>query len=668
MDLPDASGHFGRYGGRFVPEALVAALDELDDAFRKAWVDDAFHAELDTLLHEYSGRPTPLTPAVGLAKAFGVAEVLLKREDLNHTGSHKINNVLGQALLTKRMGKTRVIAETGAGQHGVATATAAALLGLECVVYMGQEDTQRQALNVARMQLLGAKVVPVTTGSRTLKDAINEAMRDWVTNVASTHYLLGTVAGPAPFPEMVREFHRVIGKETRQQCLDRGGLPDAVVACIGGGSNAIGIFYDFLDDADVGLYGYEAAGDGIGHRTSRRNPVGRFGRRSARDPFVPVAGRRRADDGQSFDLRRSGLPRRRARARVAAGLRTCSLRRSHRRRGDGGLRVVLPHRGHHSSHRKCACRRRCAAAGKTAGTGGEHRYQHVRTRGQRRRDRCGVLRAGGRVSRLQEVFAAARAEDRALLIGYMPAGFPTWVDAVAIVSAMVENGVDVVEIGLPYSDPLMDGPVIQAAADQALANGINTTDVLRTVQALADMGAPTLIMSYWNPIEHFGVDRFAKDLAQAGGVGVITPDIIPEEAQDWIRATDEAMIDRVFLVAPSSPRARIERVAEISTGFVYAASTMGVTGTRASVGADAADLVSRVREVTRQPVCVGLGVSTPQQAAEVARYADGVIVGSAFVRLVLEAKTPAAAVADVAALAAGMAAAVRSARKQGAQK
>ncbi|MEI2621432.1 MAG: tryptophan synthase subunit beta [Candidatus Nanopelagicales bacterium] len=225
MDLPDASGHFGRYGGRFVPEALVAALDELDDAFRKAWVDDAFHAELDTLLHEYSGRPTPLTPAAGLAKAFGVAEVLLKREDLNHTGSHKINNVLGQALLTKRMGKTRVIAETGAGQHGVATATAAALLGLECVVYMGEEDTQRQSLNVARMQLLGAKVVPVTTGSRTLKDAINEAMRDWVTNVASTHYLLGTVAGPAPFPEMVREFHRVIGKETRQQ------MPGSAAGC-----------------------------------------------------------------------------------------------------------------------------------------------------------------------------------------------------------------------------------------------------------------------------------------------------------------------------------------------------------------------------------------------------------------------------------------------------
>jgi tryptophan synthase beta chain len=263
MTLPDAHGHFGRYGGRFVPEALVAALDELDDAFRKAWLDESFHAELDTLLHDYSGRPTPVTSAAGLARAFGVAQVLLKREDLNHTGSHKINNVLGQALLAKRMGKTRVIAETGAGQHGVATATAAALLGLECVVYMGEEDTRRQALNVARMQLLSAQVVPVTSGSRTLKDAINEAMRDWVTNVATTHYLLGTVAGPAPFPEMVREFHRVIGREARQQCLDRGGLPDAVVACVGGGSNAIGIFYEFLDDAEVGLYGYEAAGDGI---------------------------------------------------------------------------------------------------------------------------------------------------------------------------------------------------------------------------------------------------------------------------------------------------------------------------------------------------------------------------------------------------------------------
>ena len=269
------------------------------------------------------------------------------------------------------------------------------------------------------------------------------------------------------------------------------------------------------------------------------------------------------------------------------------------------------------------------------------------------------------MSRLQEAFAAARAEDRALLIGYMPAGFPTWVDAVAVVSAMVENGVDVVEIGLPYSDPLMDGPVIQAAADQALAQGTTVADVLRTVEAIAATGAPTLIMSYWNPIERYGVDRFAKELAAAGGAGVITPDIIPEEAAEWVRATDDALIDRVFLVAPSSPSERIEQVARISNGFVYAASTMGVTGTRTSVSVDARDLVARTREVTSQPVCVGLGVSTAEQAAEVGRYADGVIVGSAFVRLVLDAESPAQAAAGVADLAAGMASALRSARRGG---
>ena len=260
---PDASGHWGRFGGRFVPEALVAALDELTEAFVAARDDPAFAAELAHLHRTYTGRPSPLTDARRLSSHAGGARILLKREDLNHTGSHKINNVLGQALLTKRMGKQRVIAETGAGQHGVATATACALLGLECVVYMGEEDTQRQALNVARMKLLGAEVVAVTAGSRTLKDAINEAMRDWVTNVGTTHYLLGTVTGPHPFPTMVREFHKVIGDEARQQMLDTvGRLPDAVCACVGGGSNAIGIFNAFLDDP-VALHGFEAGGEGV---------------------------------------------------------------------------------------------------------------------------------------------------------------------------------------------------------------------------------------------------------------------------------------------------------------------------------------------------------------------------------------------------------------------
>jgi tryptophan synthase beta chain len=258
------SGHFGEYGGRFVPEALIGALNELENAHNTAQKDPEFLAELAELHKTYTGRPSIITEAKRFSEHAGGARIFLKREDLNHTGSHKINNVLGQALLTKRMGKKRIIAETGAGQHGVASATAAALMGLDCVVYMGEEDTRRQSLNVARMKLLGAQVVPVTTGSRTLKDAINEAMRDWVTNVADTHYMLGTVAGPHPFPTMVRDFHKIIGEESREQMLElTGRLPDAVLACVGGGSNAIGIFNAFIPDTDVRLIGLEAGGDGV---------------------------------------------------------------------------------------------------------------------------------------------------------------------------------------------------------------------------------------------------------------------------------------------------------------------------------------------------------------------------------------------------------------------
>jgi tryptophan synthase beta chain len=257
-------GRFGAYGGRYVPEALVAALEQLDEARLKANNDPAFQGELERLHRTYTGRPSIITEVTNFAAHAGGARVLLKREDLNHTGSHKLNNVLGQALLTKRMGKTRIIAETGAGQHGVASATAAALMGLECVVYMGRKDMQRQALNVARMRLLGAEVIPVSHGSQTLKDAINEAMRDWVTNVETTHYLIGTVTGPHPFPVMVRDFQRIIGVEARAQVLDLvGRLPDAVCACVGGGSNAMGIFHRFLDDRSVRLIGLEAGGKGV---------------------------------------------------------------------------------------------------------------------------------------------------------------------------------------------------------------------------------------------------------------------------------------------------------------------------------------------------------------------------------------------------------------------
>lgn len=265
MKLSEASGpYFGEYGGRFMPESLIAAIDELTEAHEATKQDPQFQAELKSLLQHYAGRPSIITEVPRFAADLNGVRVFLKREDLNHTGSHKINNVIGQALLTKKLGKTRVIAETGAGQHGVATATAAALLGLDCTVYMGGVDTERQALNVARMRLLGAEVVPVNIGSRTLKDAINEAFRDWVASVATTNYVFGTAAGPHPFPTIVRDYQKIIGEEAREQIQElTGKLPNAVVACIGGGSNAIGMFNAFLNDEDVAIYGVEAAGKGL---------------------------------------------------------------------------------------------------------------------------------------------------------------------------------------------------------------------------------------------------------------------------------------------------------------------------------------------------------------------------------------------------------------------
>ena len=262
--VPDQRGHFGPYGGRFVSETLMDALEELEALYHRLWNDADFQAEFDHDLAHYVGRPSPLYFAERLTAKIGGAQIWLKREDLNHTGAHKVNNTIGQALLAKHMGKPRVIAETGAGQHGVATATVAARLGLKCQVYMGAEDVKRQALNVYRMKLLGAEVIPVTSGSQTLKDAMNEAMRDWVTNVDDTFYIIGTVAGPHPYPQLVRDFQCVIGREAREQCLKQAGrLPDALVACVGGGSNAIGLFHPFLNDESVAMYGVEAAGDGL---------------------------------------------------------------------------------------------------------------------------------------------------------------------------------------------------------------------------------------------------------------------------------------------------------------------------------------------------------------------------------------------------------------------
>ena len=365
----DERGWFGGpetgWGGRFMPEALVAALDELTEAWHDAMADPTFVAEFDAILRDYAGAPSMLYHAERLSQKVG-ARILLKREDLNHTGAHKIRNVLGQALLTRRMGKQRVIAETGAGQHGVASATAAAYFGLDCTVYMGTVDTRRQALNVARMNLLGAKVVPVDSGSATLKDAINEALRDWVASVDHTAYLFGTAAGPHPFPSMVRDFTRSIGDEARAQCLERYGvLPDAIAACVGGGSNAIGLFTAFLDD-DVGDLRLRAGRRGRRHPAPRGHHPRRRQGRAARRAHLRAAGRGRPDHRVPLDLGRARLPGRRPPARPPRRERPGDLPAGDRRRGDGRARPAQPHRGDHPRHRVRPRGRRRAAGRREA--------------------------------------------------------------------------------------------------------------------------------------------------------------------------------------------------------------------------------------------------------------------------------------------------------------
>ncbi len=346
--VPDALGHFGEYGGRFVPETLMHPLQELEAEYFKAQGDPEFQKELKYYLRDFCGRPTPLYLAERLTRELGGAKIYLKREDLLHTGAHKINNCIGQVLLARRMGKTRVIAETGAGQHGVATATVAAMFGMKCVVYMGAVDCDRQSLNVHRMRMLGAEVVSVKAGQQTLKEAINEAMRDWVTNVRHTHYILGTAYGAHPYPLMVRNFHRVIGDEARRQILEKEErLPDLLIACVGGGSNAIGLFYPVLEDAAVQMVGVEAGGEGIMPGRHAARFAGRFGRGAARHAVVCFSGRIRPGAAHAQCERRAGLRRRRPRARVAA---RPSARRIHLRHGRSSPESVPetgPIGGHH---------------------------------------------------------------------------------------------------------------------------------------------------------------------------------------------------------------------------------------------------------------------------------------------------------------------------------
>ncbi len=476
---PDARGYYGEYGGRFVPETLVAPVAELERAYFAARQDPAFHQELEDLLRNYVGRATPLYEARRLSESLGGARIFLKREDLAHTGAHKINNALGQALLARRMGKRRIIAETGAGQHGVATATVCALLGLTCDVYMGAEDMERQSLNVFRMQLLGATVRRVDAGAKTLKDAINEAMRDWVTNVTDSYYLLGSVLGPHPYPLMVREFQSVIGREARAQCLDRiGRLPDTIVACVGGGSNAMGIFDAFVADRNVRLIGVEAGGHGIS--------PGRHAARFAGGSAGILQGTRSyvlQDEHGNIELTHS----------ISAGLDYAAVGPEHAWLHDSGraeyawigdeealaaLSAAGQGRRHPAGARVVARRRvylppgpadaaRVGAAREPVGPGRQGRAQ--RPEGARRRRRRPMT------SRLASRFEAIKSAGRGGLVAYVTAGDPDRRRSAAVLEAVARGGADVIEVGVPFSDPLADGPVIQRASERALAAGMTLT-------------------------------------------------------------------------------------------------------------------------------------------------------------------------------------------------
>jgi tryptophan synthase alpha subunit len=639
--LPDSRGYYGEFGGRFVPETLMPAVQELAEAYEALRSDAGFQAELAAERKSYVGRPTPLYFAERVSEDLGV-RVYLKREDLAHTGAHKINNAIGQALIARRMGKQRVIAETGAGQHGVAAATACARYGLECEVYMGEEDVRRQALNVFRMKLLGANVHSVTSGSRTLKDAMNEALRDWAATVRETYYLIGSTAGPHPYPLLVRDLQSVIGIEAREQMLAvEGRLPDR---------------------ADAGR-----RGRWCGHREgpARRAADRRVAGRAARQPLLPAAGRHGTGVRSPLDLRGAGLPRRRAGALVLQGQRTRGVRARDRRRGTRCVRLPVANRGDHPGVRVRA-RDRGAASARGVVAGRQRRPRQPVRSGRQGRDGSGASAGGALVSvvnRIDAVLAATRAEGRAALIPFVTAADPDLDTTAELVPALAAAGADIIEIGIPHSDPIAEGPTIQAATNRSLAHGTHLPQILEVCRQIRrGCEVPLVLMGYLNNTRAYGEDRLCADAAAAGVDGLIVADTPYEEGEALARACEESGVHRILMVAPTSTPERVVGISAASRGFVYCVSVTGVTGARQDLPDDLEQLVDRIRRVTDTPVGVGFGVSTPEHATRVARIADAVIVGSALVSRIGAASSPDKAVESAVEFVSELADAVRNAR------
>lgn len=673
--------HIGQYGGQYVPETLMPTLAEIDAAFRAALDDPDFQAEYQALLRDYVGRETPLYEARRLSEVLGGARIFLKREDLNHTGAHKVNNVLGQALLARRMGKTRLIAETGAGMHGVATATAAALLGLPCVVYMGALDVARQAPNVDRMRALGAEVVAVQSGSRTLKDAMNEAIRDWAASAEHTFYVIGTVAGPAPYPEMVKAFQSVIGREARRQCLDKlGRLPDEVIACVGGGSNAMGIFAGFLDDPEVRLTGVEAAGEGLatgrhaasinggtvgvlhGAKTKLlQTPEGQiieaYSVSAGLDyPGVGPEHCHLADVGRAryavcddlhaihaFDAlcRCEGIiPALESSHALAEAIRIApTLPREAvlvvnlSGRGDKDMANVADWKAAHPDYRYEGPH--SPDGGTLQGSGPQPSAEEARASSSAHRSP-----AGG--ARLKAAFAHAKAEGRAARILYMPCGFPSMAETEAAMEALIAGDADVLELGVPFSDPIADGPVIQAAGQQALAGGVNLPKILDLAARLRAKHPETglVLFSYYNPILAYGPERLCADAAAAGVDGLLVVDVPHEEEAELRPIAESAGLSWIPLVSPATTPERAKELVAGCDGFVYVITVRGITGERKALPLELAARLEALRQVTDLPLAAGFGISDHATAEAISAHADCYVVGSAAVRALAEGGIP----------------------------
>ena len=624
-----SKGRFGIHGGQYIPETLMNAVLELEEAYNHYKDDPEFNRELTDLLNNYAGRPSRLYYAAHMTEDLGGAKVYLKREDLNHTGAHKINNVLGQVLLAKKMGKTRVIAETGAGQHGVATATAAALMGMECEVFMGKEDTERQALNVYRMRLLGAKVHAVTSGTATLKDAVSETMREWTNRVSDTHYVLGSVMGPHPFPTIVRDFQAVISKEIKEQILEKEGkLPDAVLACVGGGSNAIGTFYNFIEDEGVRLIGCEAAGRGVNTaETAATIATGKLGIFHGMKSYFC-----QDEYGQIAPV-----------YSISAGLDYPGVGPEHAHLYDIGRAEYVPVTDDEAVD---AFEYLSRTEGIIPAIESAHAVAYARKIvPQMRKDQIVVITISGRGDKDCAAIARYRGEDihdkkiteafakGKAFIPFVTCGDPSLDVTEKIVYAMEEAGADLIELGIPFSDPTAEGPVIQGANLRALSGGVTTDKVFDMVEKIRkNSSIPMVFMTYANVVFSYGIERFCKRAAEVGMDGMILPDVPFEEKEEFASVAEKYGLDLISLIAPTSHE-RISMIAKEAEGFVYCVSSLGVTGMRSQITTDIGAMVQLVKAQKDIPCAVGFGISTPEQAKKMAAQADGVIVGSAIVKL-----------------------------------